>query len=54
MPSTFKDAVILLVMEILLGSIFILGAQYWNTNVSREFCTLVKTQLGDSVFGVIW
>ena len=43
-PVPFKFAVFMLAIGILLGSIFTFGMQYWNKNIPREECTIVKTQ----------
>ena len=43
-PMPFKLAVFMLVIGILLGSIFTFGMQYWNKNIPREECRVVKTQ----------
>ncbi len=43
-PMPFKLAVFMLAIGILLGSIFTFGMQYWNENIPREDCTVVKTQ----------
>lgn len=39
-----KYAVFLFIIGILLGSVFTFGMQYWNKNVARKDCTIVKTQ----------
>ena len=43
-PMPFKLAVFMLAMGILIGSIFTFGMQYWNKNIPREDCRVVKTQ----------
>ena len=43
-PMPFKFAVFMLAIGVLLGSIFTFGMQYWNKNIPREECTVVKTQ----------
>jgi len=43
-PMSFTLAVFMLTVGILLGSIFTFGMQYWNKNIPREDCTVVKTQ----------
>ncbi len=43
-PMPFNLAVFMLVIGILMGSIFTFGEQYWNKNVPREECMVVKTQ----------
>ena len=43
-PMPFKLAVFMLAIGILLGSIFTFGMQYWNKNIPREECRVVKTQ----------
>ena len=43
-PMPFKLAVFMLAIGILLGSIFTFGMQYWNENIPREDCRVVKTQ----------
>ena len=40
----FKLAVFMLAIGILMGSIFTFGMQYWNSEVTREECTLIDTQ----------
>jgi len=40
----FKYAIFMLTVGILLGSVFTFGVQYWNKNIPREDCTVVKTQ----------
>ncbi len=43
-PISLGSAIVLLVVGILLGSVFTFGMQYWNTETTRESCTLVETQ----------
>lgn len=43
-PMPLKLAIFMLVVGILLGSVFTFGMQYWNENVTRESCTVLKTQ----------
>lgn len=37
----------LLVFGILLGSVFVFGMQYWNSDVTRETCTFIETRFVD-------
>ena len=43
-PMPFKLAVFMLAIGILLGSVFTFGMQYWNQNIPKEECKVVKTQ----------
>ena len=43
-PMPFKLAVFMIAIGILLGSVFTFGMQYWNKNILREECKVVKTQ----------
>ena len=43
-PMPFKLAVFMLAVGILLGSVFTFGMQYWNKNIPKEECKVVKTQ----------
>ena len=43
-PMSFTLAVFMLTVGILLGSIFTFGMQYWNKNIPKEECKVVKTQ----------
>ena len=37
-------AIFLLIAGLFLGSVFTFGMQYWNSEVTREDCTLIDTQ----------
>lgn len=41
---TLNQAVALLIIGIVLGTIFCIGVPYWNSKVSRAECTPVETQ----------
>lgn len=43
-PMPIGLAIFLLIAGLLLGSVFTFGMQYWNSEVTREECTLVETQ----------
>ena len=43
-PMPFKLAMFMLAIGILLGSVFTFGMQYWNKNIPKEECKVVKTQ----------
>ena len=43
-PMPFGLAIFLLIAGLLLGSVFTFGMQYWNSEVTREECTLIDTQ----------
>lgn len=43
-PMSLGSAMFLLIAGFLLGSVFTFGMQYWNSEVSREECTLIDTQ----------
>ncbi len=40
---TFGESLALLVIGMLLGTVFIFGAQYWTEEVSREDCAIVES-----------
>ena len=42
---TQTEAVLLLIAELFVGTVFTFGMRYWNKTVSREECTVVQTQL---------
>ncbi|MBR6645364.1 MAG: hypothetical protein IKL21_06345 [Clostridia bacterium] len=44
-PISLAAAVFMLVVGVLLGSVFTFGMQYWNDDIPREDCTMIKTQL---------
>ena len=41
---TLAQAITILVIGILLGSIFVFGVQYWNESIPRDSCTEIETQ----------
>ena len=43
-PIPLGLAVFLLIAGLFLGSVFTFGMQYWNSEVTREECTLIDTQ----------
>lgn len=43
-PLRLGTAIAFLVVGIFLGSVFSLGMQYWNQEVTREECRKIKTQ----------
>ena len=43
-PMPLGLAIFLLIAGLFLGSIFTFGMQYWNSEVTREDCTLIDTQ----------
>ena len=43
-PISLGSAIFLLISGLLLGSVFTFGMQYWNSEVTREECTLIDTQ----------
>ena len=40
---TFGEALTILVLGLILGTVFIFGIQHWNEKVSREDCTIVES-----------
>ena len=44
-PMPLAAAVFMLVAGVLLGNVFTFGMQYWNDDIPREDCTMIKTQL---------
>ena len=40
---TFGEALTILVLGLILGTVFIFGVQYWNEEVSREDCAVVES-----------
>ena len=40
---TFGEALTILVLGLILGTVFIFGVQHWNEKVSREDCTIVES-----------
>ena len=44
-PISLAAAVFMLVVGVLLGNVFTFGMQYWNDDIPREDCTMIKTQL---------
>ena len=43
-PMPLGLAIFLLIAGLFLGSVFTFGMQYWNSEVTREDCTLIDTQ----------
>ena len=43
-PMSLGLAIFLLIAGLFLGSVFTFGMQYWNSNVTRDECTLIDTQ----------
>ena len=43
-PMPFGLAIFLLIAGLMFGSVFTFGMQYWNSEVTREECTLVETR----------
>ena len=43
-PMPLGHAIFLLIAGLFLGSVFTFGMQYWNSEVTREDCTLIDTQ----------
>ena len=43
-PMPLGLAIFLLITGLFLGSVFTFGMQYWNSEVTREDCTLIDTQ----------
>ena len=43
-PMPLSLAILLLTFGLFLGSVFTFGMQYWNSEVTREECTLIDTQ----------
>ena len=43
-PIPLGLAIFLLIAGLFLGSVFTFGMQYWNSEVTREDCTLIDTQ----------
>ena len=43
-PMPLSLAILLLTFGLILGSVFTFGMQYWNSEVTREDCTLIDTQ----------
>ena len=43
-PMPLNLAIVMLFIGVLLGSVFTFGMQYWNAKMTREDCTVVKTQ----------
>ena len=43
-PMPLGLAIFLLMAGLFLGSVFTFGMQYWNSNVTRDECTLIDTQ----------
>ena len=43
-PMPLGLAVFVLIAGLFLGSVFTFGMQYWNSEVTREECTLIDTQ----------
>ena len=43
-PMPLGLAIFLLIAGLLFGSVFTFGMQYWNSEVTREECTLIDTQ----------
>jgi len=41
---TLAQAITILVIGILRGSIFVFGVQYWNESIPRDSCTEIETQ----------
>ena len=43
-PMPLGLAIFLLIAGLFLGSVFTFGMQYWNSEVTREDCTLIDTE----------
>ncbi len=49
-PMSLSEAIAILIIGALLGSVFVFGMRFWNQTVAKDDCTLVETHFVDETF----